>query len=172
MIVRESPRRLDQASLEGFLLRAQRALKVKGAVTVLITTSQEMRALNRRFRAKDKATDVLSFPAAEVVRGYAAGALAISAEIAAQRAAELGHSFADELRILMLHGLLHLAGYDHEADNGEMAKREMRLRKTRGLPVALIERAVLPAGAAPNARAAIRNQPLPRARSLAASRGR
>ena len=66
-------------------------------------------------------------------RGYLAGDLAISAEIAARNARRLGHSAADELKILILHGLLHLAGHDHETDGGEMARKEARLRRALGL---------------------------------------
>jgi probable rRNA maturation factor len=99
-----------------------------------------LRSLNARFRGKDHATDVLSFPADVVgVNGYA-GDVAISAEIAAQNARRLGHSAADEIKILTLHGVLHLAGFDHEQDRGQMARKEQRLRKQLGLPDGLIER--------------------------------
>jgi probable rRNA maturation factor len=132
---------MNEATLDRFLARAKRAVGLHGAVTVLITTNRELRTLNSRFRAKDKPTDVLSFPAVlQSARGYA-GDVAISAEIAAQNARHLGHSTADEVKILTLHGVLHLAGYDHEKDNGAMARAEVRLRKKLGLPVALIERA-------------------------------
>ena len=77
----------------------------------------------------------------EANRLRSAGDIAISAEIAEQNAAELGHSTETELRILILHGLLHLAGYDHEADNGEMRVRETKLRQQLKLPTGLIERA-------------------------------
>jgi probable rRNA maturation factor len=75
-----------------------------------------------------------------------AGDVAISAEIAARNARLLGHTTAEEIRILTLHGLLHLAGYDHERDDGEMERMEARLRKSFGLPVGLIERSAQPAG--------------------------
>jgi probable rRNA maturation factor len=87
-----------------------------------------MKALNRRFRGKDKPTDVLSFPAEPDAPKNFAGEIAISAEIAAQNARALGHSPAEEVKILVLHGILHLRGYDHECDNGEMARREQQLR--------------------------------------------
>ncbi len=109
-----------------------------------------MKALNRSFRDKNKATDVLSFPAGipEI-----AGDIAVSAEIAAANAAQLGHAAETELKILILHGMLHLAGYDHETDNGEMLAREKELRRQLHLPSGLIERthvkAVNAAGAAP-----------------------
>jgi probable rRNA maturation factor len=102
----------------------------------VIATDREMRALNRRFRAKNYAPDVLSFPA---VHG-AAGEIAISFDRARSQALARGHSVEDELRILMLHGVLHLAGMDHETDSGEMARAEARWRKRLGLPSGLVER--------------------------------
>jgi probable rRNA maturation factor len=130
----------SEASLDRFVTRAKRALGLRGAVTVLVTTSRELQTLNGRFRGKHKPTDVLSFPAEVVGARRFAGDVAISAELAARNARQLGHSTAEEVKILVLHGLLHLAGYDHESDEGEMGRREERLRKKLGLPVALIER--------------------------------
>ena len=97
-----------------------------------------MRRLNSRFRGKSRPTDVLSFPAASA-NGFA-GDIAISLDIAERNARLLGHSVADEIRILILHGILHLAGYDHESDQGEMAKKEILLRRRLALPTSLIER--------------------------------
>lgn len=136
---------LSEAALARFVTRVRRGAGLRGAVNVLVTTSTAVRALNRRFRLKDKATDVLSFPAesptkAKRSRPSLAGDVAISADIAAQNAARLGHSPALEVKILTLHGILHLAGFDHERDNGEMARKEARLRATLRLPSALIER--------------------------------
>ena len=130
--------------------------------TCLITTDAELRSLNRRFRGKDTPTDVLSFPrpamraignrAAEAgykpAAGYdpappgvaASGEIAISFDRAAEQAAEQGHGVDQELRILMLHGLLHLNGMDHETDQGDMARAEARWRRRLGLPIGLIER--------------------------------
>jgi probable rRNA maturation factor len=126
--------------LTRFVARARRSTKV-GVVNVLVTGSREMRGLNRRFRGKDKPTDVLSFPPMPGLGGGGlAGDIAISAEIAAQNARLLGHSPAEEIKILIVHGLLHLAGYDHEHDNGEMERRENRLRTSLGLPCGLIDR--------------------------------
>ena len=105
----------------------------------MLTTDDGIRMLNRRFRKKNKATDVLSFPVDGPSSGLA-GDLAISVETAARQAAEHGHALRVELRVLMLHGLLHLAGYDHETDQGEMAKKESRLRAKLKLPLGLIER--------------------------------
>ncbi|HEY6342850.1 MAG TPA: rRNA maturation RNase YbeY [Bryobacteraceae bacterium] len=102
----------------------------------VIASDREMRALNRRFRAKNYAPDVLSFPA---VHG-AAGEIAISFDRARSQALARGHSVEDELRILMLHGVLHLAGMDHETDSGEMARAEARWRKKLSLPRGLVER--------------------------------
>ncbi|MGA7217592.1 MAG: rRNA maturation RNase YbeY, partial [Candidatus Sulfotelmatobacter sp.] len=121
---------------------------MRGTVNVLMTTSRELRALNRTFRGKDKATDVLSFPAqpAEARRGrfgegrFVAGEVAISVDIARDNARRLGHPVAAEVKILALHGILHLAGFDHENDNGEMAREEMKLRQLLKLEIGLIER--------------------------------
>ena len=146
MILHKPVAGLNEGSLERFVARAKRAAGLRGAVTVLVTTSTEVRSLNHRFRGKDKPTDVLSFPAEMMSRGRFAGDVAISADIAAKNARRLGHTPAEEIKVLTLHGLLHLAGYDHEADDGTMARREGRLREQLGLPVALIERNQKPRG--------------------------
>lgn len=132
---------LTPLALDRFVARARRASGLKGAVNVLLTSSAKMKSLNRRFRGKDKPTDVLSFPAGPGAQKQLAGEIAISAEIAAQNARALGHSPAQEVKILALHGILHLRGYDHECDNGQMARREKRLRAKLHLPLGLIERA-------------------------------
>ena len=124
--------------------RARLAVGLRGAVEVLLTSDAEMKRLNRSFRGKNKATDVLSFPAPEEFGGAHAGDLAISLETAARQAAEYGHSLRDEVRILLLHGLLHLHGLDHETDGGAMAARETALRRELRLPVTLIERVEAP----------------------------
>jgi probable rRNA maturation factor len=164
----------NQESLDRFLVRAKRAVGLRGALTVLVTSNRELRALNGRFRGQDEPTDVLSFPAEMVAKRRFSGEVAISAEIAARNARRLGHSTAEEVKILTLHGILHLAGYDHEADQGEMARREMDLRKKLGLPVGLIERtertppaSVSPTGKPPASRpkAAARSARTPRSRS-------
>jgi probable rRNA maturation factor len=134
---------MSRSSLERFVLRARRGAGLRDIVNVLVTNNSELKSLNRRFLGKDKPTDVLSFPAAPAAHSKAkrvAGELAISADIARQNAVRLGHSVAHEVKILVLHGILHLAGYDHERDNGEMARREMRLRRQLNLGAALIER--------------------------------
>ena len=107
---------------------------------MLLTSNREMRQLNRSFRGKDKPTDVISFPSVDVVSKEFAGDLAISVDIAAANAKNFGHSTEAEICVLILHGLLHLAGYDHETDGGEMARKEQRLRAKLGLPLNLIAR--------------------------------
>lgn len=107
----------------------------------MLTSSPQMRILNRQFRGKDRATDVLSFPSPSVLSEEFSGDIAISVEIAARNAAHHRHSLMQELRILLLHGVLHLAGYDHERDNGEMARKEDSLRRQLGLSNGLIARA-------------------------------
>ena len=111
--------------------------RARGDVTLAIASDLRVRALNRRFRRKDAATDVLSFPSDE--RGYL-GDIVIAAGVAQRQAREAGHSLQTELRVLALHGLLHLLGYDHEHDDGRMARVERRLRKKGGLVEGLIER--------------------------------
>lgn len=131
---------LTELALVRFLARARGLIRLKGTVNVLLTTSAEMKSLNRRFRGKDKPTDVLSFPADPASPKKDAGEIAISAEIATRNARTLGHTPAEEVKILVLHGLLHLRGYDHECDNGQMATREKQLRAKLRLPLGLIER--------------------------------
>lgn len=127
---------MNLAQLERFARRAQQLAGVSGQVDILIAGNRQLQKLNVRFRKKDKPTDVLSFAG----HNGAGGDIAISAEIAAENAARFGHSAPDELKILILHAMLHLAGYDHERDNGEMASRETALRRKLKLPGALTER--------------------------------
>jgi probable rRNA maturation factor len=134
---------LSPVTLERFVLRARRAVALRDPVNVLVTSSSELRSLNRRFRGADKATDVLSFPAPRDEHNHdrrSAGDVAISSDIARENARRLGHSVADEVKILTLHGILHLAGFDHEHDNGEMARKERGLRQQLKLEAGLIER--------------------------------
>jgi probable rRNA maturation factor len=126
--------------LSRFAARARRALNLPGAVGILVTSSREMQRLNKRFRKKDKPTDVLSFPPVSRFAAQTAGDLAISAQVAVANARRLGHATGDEIKVLILHGMLHLAGYDHEQDDGRMARKEERLRKALGLPSGLIKR--------------------------------
>jgi len=129
-------------NLARFLTVAQAAVRLRGQVTVMLTGDAAMRDLNQRFRGKDQPTDVLSFPSEHLVRGTEkiAGDLAISVETAQRQSVEQGHMLAIEIKVLMLHGLLHLAGHDHETDGGEMQRRERSLRAKLGLPLGLIER--------------------------------
>ena len=131
---------LSRSGLSRFLRSAQEAVGLPGEVEVLLTGDGELRRLNRTYRGKNKATDVLSFPAAEEMSHVHAGDLAISLETAERQAQEHGHSLRDEVRVLLLHGLLHLKGMDHEVDTGEMAAREAELRRQLRLPVGLIAR--------------------------------
>lgn len=134
---------LSKSGLARFLNRAQVAVGLHGEVDVLLSDNATLRRLNKTFRGKNKPTDVLSFPAAENDQNIA-GDLAISLETAARQAAAYGHSLRDEIRILFLHGLLHLSGMDHETDQGEMAIHEAALRRELHLPTTLIERATQP----------------------------
>ena len=120
----------------------------RGAVSIAIVSDRTMQTLNQAHRRVDHATDVLSFPAQSESgpRPAFLGDIAIARGIAAQQAKRAGHSARTELRILALHGLLHLLGYDHEADSGEMARTEDRLRRRAGLPAGLIARATPPPG--------------------------
>ena len=125
----------------------------KGDVSIAVVSDRRMRALNRQFRGKDSATDVLSFPATHVpgVSSFL-GDIVIASGTAIRQAREAGHPVTTELKVLALHGLLHLIGYDHDTDDGKMARAEARLRKKAGLREGLIER----------------NKPSTRARSLRA----
>ena len=118
-------------------LEAVAPARARGEVTVAVVPDARVRALNHRYLGKDTATDVLSFPAAEPGE---LGDVVIAAGVAGRQARQAGHSIAVELRVLALHGLLHLLGYDHERDDGLMARLERRLRLKGGLVEGLIER--------------------------------
>ena len=175
-VIVDGPRRprLRAASLARWIER-HAPRRAAGTVTVALVGDARMRALNRRFRGVNRATDVLSFPAegpgttvggarrprrsrrgAPRTRGRRTpaaapgpaphlGDLAIAVGVAARQARAEGHALATELRVLALHGLLHLLGYDHERDLGRMRTLEERLRRQAGLPAGLISRS--PAGA-------------------------
>jgi probable rRNA maturation factor len=121
--------------------------RARGAMTVAIVPDGRVQLLNRRYRGKDAPTDVLSFPASvdrhrcgrPDERGYL-GDVVIAAGVARRQAKHAGHSLQHELRVLALHGLLHLLGYDHERDAGRMGRIETRLRQRGGLREGLIER--------------------------------
>ena len=137
VLFRHPARGLRRAELSEFLDRVALLVAPGREVTCLLTDDRELRRLNRKFRGVNRATDVLSFPSA------AGGEIAISIKRAAAQAAEHGHGLAEEVRILMLHGVLHLAGMDHESDSGEMAQAETRWRRRLGLSCGLIERAMV-----------------------------
>ena len=144
IINRQKKVRIQENGLARFLGRIRRELKLPAAkMTVCFVSDSEIAKLNKQFRAKPKPTDVLSFPARSLIRGRAAkngnapvdvpqnflGDIAISPETAHRNAKKYGRTLEEELRILMLHGTLHLLGYDHEVDRGEMERLEMRLRR-------------------------------------------
>ena len=113
--------------------------RLRGEVAIALVNDARMRALNRSYRKKDRPTDVLSFPAGG---NGQLGDIVIASGIAARQAREAGHSYGTELRVLALHGLLHLIGYDHDdpEDGGRMARAERRLLRKAGLNAGLIER--------------------------------
>jgi probable rRNA maturation factor len=136
-------RALRAPGLAAWLKRVAPA-RVAGEVTIAVVPDAQSRTLNHTYRGKDVATDVLSFPGARspkpVARGPFLGDIVIARGVAKRQAREAGHSESTEWRVLALHGLLHLAGYDHESDSGRMARVEARLRRRGGLRDGLIER--------------------------------
>ena len=127
---------LSSRGLGTWLARAAPAT-AKGDVTVALVSDARMRTLNRSYRNKDYATDVLAFRSGE---DGCLGDIVIATGVASRQADEIGHPVTTELRVLALHGLLHLLGYDHETDEGEMGRVEARLRKKAGLKQGLIAR--------------------------------
>jgi len=140
IIIRKAAPGISEQALARFAQRARKAAGLRGQVNVVLTSSRDIRALNRRFRGKDKPTDVLSFPPVPVVADTFSGDIVISTDIACRNARLYQHAPAQELKILIVHGMLHLAGYDHESDGGEMARKEERLRRQLGLSNGLIQR--------------------------------
>jgi probable rRNA maturation factor len=126
--------------------------RARGTLAIALATDAEVRALNRRYRRRDEPTDVLSFPVEDAPKASiqagarSLGDLVIATGVARRQAVDAGHSYATELKVLALHGLLHLLGYDHHApdDKGRMARLEARLRRHGGLMAGLIERADTP----------------------------
>jgi probable rRNA maturation factor len=134
---RRKPANLDCAALEMFAETLQGRVAKRREFHCLLTNDAELQSLNREFRRKNYPTDVLSFPGAAPYLGD----IAISLQRARSQAKEFGISLEDEIRILMLHGVLHLTGLDHETDTGQMARAEQRWRKKLDLATSLTERA-------------------------------
>lgn len=122
-------------ALQAWLPRVAPA-RARGSVAIALVSDRTMRVLNQRHRGVDRPTDVLSFPG----HGASLGDIAIATGVARRQARAARHPLTTELRVLALHGLLHLLGYDHETDHGEMARVEERLRRRAGLPGGLIGR--------------------------------
>lgn len=129
---------IDREAVHGFLNKIEVELTKGGEFAVLVASDRAVRDANRQFRGVNASTDVLSFPDGEDGR---LGDILISARKAEAQAREAGHSNEDEVKILILHGVLHLLGWDHETDDGEMLAEERRLRRELGLKSGLIERA-------------------------------
>jgi probable rRNA maturation factor len=133
VVSRQRKRKIDTQAWETFAQRAADAIgHNNSSATIAFVSDKTIRGLNRQFRGVDKATDVLSFPADDTDETNL-GDIAISVETADAQATENGLKFDEEVAQLILHGLLHLCGYDHETDNGEMNKLEVRLRKKLGI---------------------------------------
>ena len=146
---RRVPPTLRRAPIQRFAGTLQKEVVRNRSFDILITGDAELRRLNRDFRGKDYPTDVLSFPAPQseprrgalwAGSGAFLGDIAISLARARAQAREFGHAIEQEVQILMLHGVLHLMGHDHETDSGAMARAEKRWRARLGLPNGLIER--------------------------------
>ncbi len=127
LLDRQRRRRVSAPRLRRVLSSAARALSVSGEVALVLTGDRAVRALNARYRGKDKPTDVLSFPGPGGEVGL--GDIVISVDTAARNARAYGRSLPQELDVLALHGFLHVLGYDHETDDGTMDRLERRLRR-------------------------------------------
>ena len=147
LVADEHGRRVSAPGVSRWLARVAPS-SARGEVGVALVSNARVRALNRRYRRRDYATDVLSFssgagtakPQSLAPNPYYLGDIVIATGVARQQARTAGHSELTELRVLALHGLLHLLGYDHERDRGAMAKLERTLRRKGGLREGLIER--------------------------------
>jgi probable rRNA maturation factor len=141
LVADQRGRRVAAPGLAAWLRRVAPAT-ARGVVGIALVSDQRVRALNRTYRRQDYATDVLSFPNPQSpLRDPFLGEIVIARGVARRQARDAGHSERTELRVLALHGLLHLLGYDHEQDRGTMRRVERRLRRKGGLPEGLIERA-------------------------------
>jgi probable rRNA maturation factor len=133
VVSRQRKKKIDTAAWETFAARAAKTIGRNGSsATIAFVSDKTIRQLNRQFRGIDKATDVLSFPSDDTDESNL-GDIAISVDTASTQAKENGLKFDEEVAQLILHGLLHLCGYDHETDEGEMNKLELRLRKKLGI---------------------------------------
>jgi len=139
VVNRQRKVRVDQERWRAFVEKALKVVPAKGAgATVAFVSDRAMRELNRRWRGKGGTTDVLSFPAGQdeferAAEGASLGDVVISVEQAGRQAAEQGLTFENEVEQLILHGLLHLCGYDHESDGGQMNALELSLRRRLGI---------------------------------------
>jgi probable rRNA maturation factor len=138
VLFRRAPSGFRRRALEEFAGQLRDRITRGRVFHCLLTNDAALQRLNRRFLGKNYPTDVLSFPA-EADDGQL-GELAISGERATAQAREFGHSVEEEIRVLMLHGVLHLMGMDHERDRGAMLRAEISWRKKLKLPTGLIER--------------------------------
>ncbi len=138
LLFRNAPRGLDRKQIRGFAKKLCSVVSPGRAFTVLITNDKELQRLNTAFLGKDYATDVLSFPFEGP--GVELGEIAISAQLARIQSKEFQHTVEQEISILMLHGVLHLQGMDHQTDRGKMRRAETKWRLELGLPQGLIER--------------------------------
>ncbi len=131
VVNRQRGKKVDTEAWSNFAVKTLSAIgKHESSATIAFVSDKSIRKLNQQFRNIDKATDVLSFPADDETN---LGDVAISVQTAAAQAKENGLTFENEIAQLILHGLLHLSGYDHETDNGEMNRLELRLRKRLGI---------------------------------------
>jgi probable rRNA maturation factor len=131
VVNRQRRLKLDTMAWSTFADKALEAIgNSESSATIAFVSDKRIRELNRQFREVDKATDVLSFPAEEKVN---LGDIAVSVDTAAVQAKENGLTLEGEIAQLILHGLLHLCGYDHETDNGEMNRLELKLRRRLGI---------------------------------------
>lgn len=149
ILERRKTKDLSRLALARFANKVQRVAGLPGEVNILLTSNSEIQRLNLEFRHKDQPTDVLSFPNGQQPEG---GDIAISIQTARTQAAEIGHDLLTEVKVLILHGMLHLAGHDHETDRGQMLTLEQDLRAELKLPAGLIERCVIRNPAVPSRR--------------------
>jgi len=139
LLIEQASPRIGRTALQAFAETLRMDLCAGRPFACLLTGDKELRRLNKQFLGQAYATDVLSFPSGEPIGPL--GDIAISLDRAKAQAAEFGHRIEQEVRILLLHGVLHLLGHDHETDGGKMRRLESKWREKYGLPTGLIERA-------------------------------